>query len=178
MGMKKSTLLSITAFLFLMVYCVDPERKKTDVANATATESRLKTASETYLKAWSDRDTVLIDAMALPNMVRNVNGKIVSNNPSGLTETLKYLNTAIPDFEVSAHEIAVLGNKSYINWTCTGTLTGMLGTIPPTGKKSTTEGFSILTFDNQGKLMNESAYYDLLGILQEWGFTVTPPVME
>lgn len=176
--MKKSILLSIVVFLPLMVCCVGPERKKTDVADATTTENRLKTASETYLRAWSEKDTVLIDAMALPNMVRNVNGKIVSNNPSGLAETLKYLNTAIPDFKVSAREITIFGNKSYISWTCTGTLTGMLGTVPPTGKKSSTEGFSILTFDNRGKLVSESAYYDLLGILQEWGFTVTPPVMK
>ncbi len=176
--MKKSILLSIVISSLLLVYCVDPERKKNAVTHAITNEKQLKTASENYLSAWSNKDTALIEAMALPNMVRNVNGKIVSKNPSGLAETLRYLNTAIPDFEVGAREITVFGNKSYISWTCTGTLTGMLGDTPPTGKKSITEGFSILTFDDRGKLMNESAYYDLLGVLQEWGFTVTPPVME
>ncbi len=176
--MKKSILLSIVISSLLLVYCVDPGRKKNTVAHAMTSEKWLKTASETYLRAWSDKDTALIEAMALPNMVRNVNGKIVSNNPSGLVVTLKYFNTAIPDFKVVAREITVIENKSYINWTCTGTLTGMLGDTPPTGKKSITEGFSILTFDDRGKLVNESAYYDLLGVLQEWGFTLTPPVME
>lgn len=176
--MKKSMLVSIVVLLSLMVYCTDPERKKATLANSTAVENNIRTASETYLKAWADKDTAMIEAIALPNMVRNVNGKIISNKPSELAETLKYLNTAIPDFKVSAHEMAIFGTKSYINWTCTGTLTGMLGNVPPTGKKISAEGFSILTFDDRGKLVNESAYYDLLGVLQEWGFTLTPPVME
>lgn len=176
--MKKSILLSIVISVLLLVYCVNPERKKNTVAHDMTSEKWLKTASETYARAWSDTDTALIEAMALPNLVRKVNGKIVSHNPSELAKTLKYLNTAIPDFKVVTHEITIVGKKSYINWTCTGTLMGMLGETPPTGKKSTTEGFSILTFDERGKLVNESAYYDLLGVMQEWGFTVIPPVME
>lgn len=176
--MKKSILLSLVVFLLLSVYCIDPERKKVADSDVMVTEQRLKMASKNYLKAWSDMDTTLIQRIAIRNMVRNVNGKIVSSSPTGLAETLEFWHTAIPDFKVSAREIIVVGNRTYINWTCTGTLTGMLGVTPPTGKKSITEGFSVLTFDDQGKLVLESAYYDLMGAMKDWGYTVVAPVME
>lgn len=176
--MKNSVLLSMLALLLLLVYCIDPGRKKEVAVNAMTTQQQLKTASENYLKAWSDIDTTLMQTIAIRNMVRNVNGKIVSSNPAGLAETLKFWHTAIPDFKVSPREIIVVGNRTYTNWTCTGTHTGMLGNTPPTGKKSVIEGFSILTFDHQGKLVHESAYYDLLGVMEDWGYTMVAPVME
>ncbi|WP_373516948.1 ester cyclase [Pricia sp.] len=176
--MKKSALLFIVVFALLSVYCMDPERKNTDVVHAMDKEKELKTASENYLRAWSDWDTTLMETTVIRNMVRNVNGEIASSNPSGLAEALQFWHTAIPDFKVVPREIIVVGNRTYTNWTCTGTHTGMFGHTPPTGKKSSTEGFSILTFDDRGKLVHESAYYDLLGVMQDWGYTVTAPVME
>ncbi len=176
--MKKSVLLSILALLLLLVYCIDPGRKKEVAINTMTTQQQLKTASENYLKVWSDMDTTLIQTIAIRNMVRNVNGKIVSSNPSGLKKSLEYWHTAIPDFKVSPREIIVVGNRTYTNWTCTGTHTGMLGDTPPTGKKSVIEGFSILTFDDQGKLVHENAYYDLLGVMKDWGYTIASPVMD
>ncbi len=176
--MRKSILFSAVVFLLLSVYCINPKKHKTDGDNDLNTEQRLKTASKEYLKSWSDKDTAAIQALSVSNMERNVNGKIVSNNPSGLRESLKFWHTAIPDFKTMASEIMIKDNRAYISWTCTGTHTGKLGEVPPTGKKSITEGFSILTFDERGKIVRENAYYDLLGAMQEWGYTVVAPVME
>ncbi len=176
--MKKSVLLFTVIVVLLSVHCKNPERKNETNFNTMTAEQQLKKASKDYLKAWSEKDTVLIQTIAIRNMVRNVNGNIISSNPSGLTETMKFWHTAIPDFKVVEREIIVVANRTYTNWTCTGTNTGMLGDKPPTGKKINTEGFSILTFDDQRKLVHESAYYDLLGMMQDWGYTMVPPVME
>lgn len=176
--MKKSVLLSVVVFLLLSVYCVNPGRKESVAVNAITTEKKLKTATENYLKAWSDKDTIMIQAMSVPNLERIINGKIVSSDLSGLRESLKFWHTAIPDFKIGTREIIVKGNRTYTSWTCTGIHTGMLGDTPPTGKKSITEGFSILTFDDNGKLVHESAYYDLLGLMEDWGYTMVAPVME
>lgn len=176
--MKKSVLLFILALSLSLVNCIDPGPKKERAVNLMTTEQQLKKASENYLKVWSDMDTTLMQTIAIRNMVRNVNGKIVSSNPAGLAENLKFWHTAIPDFKVSPREIIVVANRTYTNWTSTGTHTGMLGETPPTGKKSVIEGFSILTFDDQGKLVHESAYYDLLGVMKDWGYSMAAPVMD
>lgn len=176
--MKNSILLSIVALLLLLVYCIDPGQQKTGANHGMAKEQKLKLASENYLKAWSTKDSTLINAMSVPDLERNVNGKIASNEPSGLRESLKFWHTAMPDFKISALEIVVKGNRSYTRWSFTGTHTGMLGDTPPTGKKTTVEGFSILTFDEGGTIIRENTYYDLLGVMRKWGFTVVAPVME
>jgi len=176
--MKKSILLSVMAFLLLSVYCIDPGKNKEGTVNDMITAQQLKTASESYLKAWSDNDTTLLQTITIQNMVRNVNGDITSSNRSGLVETMSYWHTAIPDFKVVYREIIVVDNRSFINWSSTGTNTGMFGDTPPTGKKTTTEGFSVLTFDDAGQLIHENAYYNLLGVMTDWGHTVSPPIIE
>jgi len=176
--MKKSNLFSVTVFLLLLVHCIDPGKKKPVKADAVTTEQRLKMASKNYLKAWSDQDSNLLQATAIRNTVRNVNGKIVSSNRTGLAETMEFWHTAMPDFKIVEREIIVVGNRTYTNWTFTGTNTGMLGDHPPTGKKSTTEGFSILTFDDQGKLVHETAYFDVMGTMEDWGYSMVAPIME
>ncbi len=172
--MNKSVLLSVMVLLLLMVYCIDPGQKKL----IYIAEQQLKDASENYLKAWSDKDSTLILELSTPDFERIINGKIVSNSPAGLVKSLGFWHTAIPDFKLSIREITAKGNRTYISWTCTGTHTGMLDNVPPTGKKSTTEGFSVLTFNDEGEIEHESAYYDQLGVMQEWGFTLAAPVME
>lgn len=171
---------SLVILTLLIVSC--KEQKKGNVSHtnskAVAMDLTIKSASEGYLKAWSDNDTVLMQTIAIRNIVRNVNGEITSSNQSGLAQEMKFWHTAIPDFKVVEREIIVVGNRTYANWTCTGTNTGMFGDTPPTGKKSITEGFSILTFDDAGQLVHENAYYDQLGVMEDWGYTVTPPIME
>lgn len=176
--MKKSVFLFILALPLSLVNCRDSGRENERAVNLVTTEQQLKTASENYLKVWSDMDTTLMQTIAIRNMVRNVNGKIVSSNPAGLAENMIFWHTAIPDVKFSPREVIVVGNRTYTNWTCTGTHTGMLGETPPTGKKSEIEGFSILTFDKQGKLVHENAYYDQLGVMEDWGYTMVAPVME
>ena len=160
--------------------CKDQKQELTQnvVDNKIPLEEGLKQASRNYLKSWSDNDTSLLKEITIRNIVRNVNGEITSSNQKGLTSTMKFWHTALPDFKVVEKEIIIEGNRSYINWTSTGTNTGMFGEMTPTGKKSNTEGFSILTFDDSQQLIHENAYYDLLGVMQDWGYSMSPPNME
>lgn len=176
---KHIFLLLITAFL-TGTACKD--QKSEHVTNSLPTEmpieEALKEASRNYLMAWSGNDTSLLKEIAIRNIVRNVNGEITSSSHKELIKAMKFWHTALPDFKVEEKEIIVEGNRAYINWTSTGTNTGMFGEITPTGKKSKTEGFSILTFDDSGQLIHENVYYDLLGVMQDWGYSMSPPNME
>ncbi|WP_281540550.1 ester cyclase [Maribacter aestuarii] len=175
-----------TTFLLLLIAflsgaaCKDNNGRQAQDSRAieTQTTEALKEASKNYLKAWSNNDTALIKKIAIRNIVRNVNGEITSSDQNGLNETIEYWHTALPDFKVVENEIIVQGNRCYVNWTSNGTNTGMLGEMTPTGKKSETVGFSVLTFDDKGLLIHESAYFDMLGVMEDWGYTLLPPHLE
>ncbi len=138
----------------------------------------LQKSTEYYLNAWSKNDTVLHRQVTAKKMVRNLNGKIVSVNQDGLLKSIEVWHSALPDFKMIQKEIVTVGNRAFVNWAGTGTNTGMFGEHSPTGKKIHIEGFSVLTFNDAGLIVHESVFYDLLGAMEEWGYTLLPPVME
>lgn len=142
------------------------------------TQENLIESSKNYLKVWSNNDTLMLRNITIHNIVRNVNGEITSSDQKGLAVSMNLWHTALPDFKVVEKEIIVKGNRTYVNWTGTGTNTGMYGNITPTGKKSETEGFSILTFDNSGRLIHENVFFDMLMVMKDWGYTLLPPHTE
>jgi hypothetical protein len=54
----------------------------------------------------------------------------------------------------------------------------MFGDQPATGKSSVTHGFTITTYNDEGKAILEEAYMDQLSYLLPWGYTLTPPKAE
>jgi predicted ester cyclase len=163
-----------------MIGCKDGKttEQETDFTIAYSTASNLKKITKSYLSAWSENDTVLQQMITIKNVVRNVNGELISDNQEGLFRIMHFWHRALPDFKMVEKEINVVGNRTYVSWMFTGTNTGMFGDIPPTGKKGHTEGISILTFDDAGHIVHEAAFFDLMGLMEEWGYTVSPPVME
>jgi len=170
----------LTFLILIAMGCKDGKtmEDKNSLTMTDAAVKSLKESTENYLNAWSQNDTVLLQEVSIKKMVRNVNGKIVSVNQNELFKIIQFWHRALPDFKMVEKEIVVVGDRTFVNWIGTGTNTGMFGDIPPTGKKIQTEGFSVLTFDDAGLIVHEAAFYDLLGLMTEWGYTVSPPVME
>ncbi|MGB3151756.1 MAG: ester cyclase [Maribacter sp.] len=178
--MGKLILLLIIITLSPGISCKDyKEQEKQDTQTIrTTTVATLKESSKNYLKAWNNNDSMMIKKIAIRNIIRNVNGEITSNNQKGLNKTMNFWHTALPDLKVVGNEIIIQGNRSYVSWTSKGTNTGMFGDMTPTGKKSKTEGFSVLTFDAEGQLIHENSFFNILGIMEDWGYALLPPNME
>lgn len=138
-------------------------------------EQTMKKATQDYITAWSTNDFNLMKSVTSADLVRNANGEITSGNQAEIGETMKFWHTAIPDFNLEQGAIIIKDGKSYSSWTSTGTNTGMFGDAPPTGKSSKNLGFTVLTFNDAGKIIHEQAYYDLLSTLDAWGYSVTSP---
>lgn len=178
--MGKLTFLLLVISFLASIACKDQNQEQAQESRTPnmLKEETLKESSRNYLKAWTDFDTILLKKITIRNVVRNVNGEIASSNQKGITETMLFWHTALPDFKVVEKEIIIEGNRTYVSWTSTGTNTGMFGEMAPTGKKSNSEGFSILTFDDSQQLIHENAYYDLLGVMKDWGYSLNPPNTE
>lgn len=160
--------------------CKDTDSLETKKSspNYSASATMLRKATKTYLNAWSDNDTILLKMITINKMIRNVNGEIISNNQNELFKSMQFWHRAMPDFKMVNKEISIVGNRIYVNWVGAGTNTGMFGDIPPTGKTGHTVGMSILTFDNKGSIVHESVFFDNLGLLEEWGYSISPPIMK
>ena len=145
------------------------------MSNISDQEKAMINATSDFIKAWSDNDFELLKSITTKNIVRVANGETAAKNQDEIGDIMKFWHTTIPDFNLNLKNSVVNGNKTYTSWTSTGTNTGNFGENPPTGKKSITQGFTILTFNNEGKVIHEEAFYDLLSVLNQWGYTVTPP---
>ncbi len=83
--------------------------------------------------------------------------------------------TALPDIHFTYEIVALTDNKTLTKWTAKGTNTGNFGDQPATGKPSVTHGFTILTFNEEGKAISEEAYFDTMSYLGAWGYTLSAP---
>lgn len=145
------------------------------LGGVSAKDKALIQAGDNYIKAWSDNDFDLLKSISTNDIVRVANGETTSTDRNGIGKSMKFWHTTIPDFNIKKRQTIAVGDKVYSSWTSTGTNTGNFGENPPTGKKSITQGFTVLTFNSDGKIIHEEAYYDLLSVMNQWGYSVTPP---
>lgn len=72
----------------------------------------------------------------------------------------------------------VKGDRIVVLWTFSGTNTAPfrtpLGAVPATGNKVQFSGVAIDRVD-EGKIVEEWVYYNVLQVLQQLGFTLNPP---
>ncbi|MEW5702133.1 MAG: ester cyclase [Candidatus Zixiibacteriota bacterium] len=83
-------------------------------------------------------------------------------------------HAGFPDLKMTFEQVLVSGNDMIVRWTITGTQTGPLWGMPPTGKAVHFSGLAIDRIAN-GKIVEEWVYFNLLDLLQQLGFTLVPP---
>ena len=116
-------------------------------------------------------------AAMIPNFVRTENGNVLAKNAAEYgTKLMDVYHSGFPDFKVAVDKTHIAGNKAYLNWTCTGTNTANFQGNPATNKPITTHGFSVWTFDEEGKATREDAYYDNLTVFSQLGYSL--PALE
>lgn len=81
--------------------------------------------------------------------------------------------TMTPDFHMTLEDMAAEGEKVAYRWTMRGTDEGGFMGRPPTHKRTTLTGITIVRFAD-GKIVEGWHNYDMLGILQQLGVIPTP----
>lgn len=176
--MKKLSKISLLCIAILTVASCNQQKKEVETETETeqkATEEKMLATNEALFTAWNSGDTALMEANMTPDFTRKQNGEESTKNREEYIGLMKTYRTAIPDITFTHEVVAVTDNKTLTKWTAKGTNTGMFGEQPPTGKSSITHGFTILTYNDEGKAVSEDAYMDQLSYLQAWGYTLSPP---
>ncbi len=146
-------------------------------ADTSATEA-MAALAERARTIWNEGDLELIDDLVAPDFVRHVvdiSEDIVGS--TGFGEAVVAFRTQFPDFQVRFDEVIVAGDRLVIRWTVTGTDTGTFGELPPTGMSIQISGASVIHVID-GKFAEAWMYYNQGAMMQQLGFTLTPPVME
>ncbi len=139
------------------------------------TEEDAKVWTDNVLDMWNKADVNIVDKVYANEIVRHDCG--LPEDIVGLENIKSYLQNffnAFPDLKVTVEETIVSGNKLSQRWTLTGTNTGTMADMPPTGKIVRVSGVSIIHID-KGKAVEIWDFYNALDMYQQLGFTLTPP---
>jgi predicted ester cyclase len=130
---------------------------------------------DAYIDTWNTGNLNTLDAIIDQQFIRHVSPASTTGavDLDSLKKVISNFRTTYPDFQVTLDEEIYTDNKGAGRWRYTGTNTGP-GSIPPTGKKISATGISILHFKD-GKIMEEWVESDNLTVMMQLGFTLTPP---
>ncbi len=162
--MKKYLLLLIAFSLFAGASC----------QQKSGSEEEMKDLLNANLEAWNTGNVSLFDEILSPEVVLHPNESEdligVEANKEWVTST----RTGFPDFNVTFDKIIIKGEYAAVEWTSTGTNTGVFLGLPPTGKKVKFSGAFIMHVV-EGKLIEIWQHWDGSSLLTQLGYKISPP---
>lgn len=141
----------------------------------TNSDEEINALFEKYLKVLNGGDLSLVDEIFSPQYVIHESDGVEVAGIEAVKENFTALRAWFPDFHMSFDELIIKGDKVVTRWTATGTNTGPIGDLPPTGKKIKLSGVNIANMVD-GKISEEWEYYNQALMMAQLGFTITPPV--
>jgi len=136
----------------------------------------LKPILDRGVAAWNNGNLEEVDEIWAPSVIRSANQLPDVEGIDGIKAVITSFRTAYPDAKLIIDEEVYSENKAVIRCRFTGTNTGE-GEMLPTGKQINIWGISILHFEN-GKLTREYVSFDNQPLLEQLGFTLTPPASD
>jgi len=153
----------------------DFQKIEDDKKYMSSNDKVIQLSLNNIVKAWNTNSNSLLESNTVKNIVRNTNGIRQASNRNEYKTNMDLFHIAFPDFKVILDNTVIKGNKAFIDWTVTGTNTGKFNGNAATNKKIKTHGFSVLSFDDNGKETQDDAYFDNLVLFQQLGYTMPKP---
>lgn len=88
--------------------------------------------------------------------------------PDGYKENVQMARRAFPDMEVTTEDLIVEGNKVVNHYTITGTHTGPMMGVDPTGREVRFSGIALIEFED-GQIVEDWSNIDVLGLMRQIG---------
>src|ERR1700733_4123561 len=127
-----------------------------------------QTALGKFAEAVNTGKFELIDEVVAPECVDHDPAEGQVPGPDGYRFFFSGMRTAFPDLNVAAEAVVQDGDSLAFAYTLTGTHTGPLGKIPPTGKKVKIRGVQISKFKD-GKMVERWGSSDEFTLLKQIG---------
>lgn len=126
-----------------------------------------------FLESWNRRDFDHWRELFDPSYTYTGGDGVMQQGPeAGLAQGQTFA-TGFPDGKLEINHIHVVGDTAIIEFSASGTHTGDLMGIPPTGRSMTLPVVTILEVRN-GKICAEREYMDMAHLLQQLGVMPAP----
>jgi steroid delta-isomerase-like uncharacterized protein len=148
-----------------------PEPKFTGyevISTRSAVDGAKELAYRLADEVWTQHKLEVIDELIASDFVGYSPTDGEFRGPAGFRQLVERYVTAFPNATMRITEIVAEGDMVATHWTATGTHTGALMGLAPTGRDVTVEG---TTFDRirEGKFVEGHGLFDALGMLQQIG---------
>jgi len=134
-------------------------------------------AEKFFESVWSKGDFRVLDTLISPDAIDHstVGGKPkMEKGSASFRAIVSMFRSAMPDIQLTIDDEVYVGDKVVHRWTLTGTDTGGVMGMPPSGKKLSFTGTTIVRMED-GKIVERWANVDELGLLQQLGVVPPPP---
>ena len=165
--------LLIQSVLAILVLTMLASGQEASAQQKVDPSQELKPILDKGISIWNNGNLDEVGDVWDESVVRSVNQLPDVKGVDGMKKVISGFRTAYPDAKLTADEEIFAENKAILRWTFTGTNTGP-GEMPPTGKQIKIWGITILYFAN-GKVTREIVAHNNQALMEQLGFTVTPP---
>jgi len=119
----------------------------------------------------------VVDQIFAPEYVGHSSASLTGpiRGPEGIKQFVNTYRRAFPDIHFKFEDVVTAGDKVIVRWTTTGTHTGALQHIDPTGKPITVVGIGIAQIV-ENRIRVSHSQVDMLGIVEQLG--VVPRIRE
>jgi predicted ester cyclase len=148
-------------------------RKEQKLMSAQENKEKMRRVLE---EAFGQGKLEVVDEVLDPNFVcwdpNSESGEI--RGADTIKGEIEYFRNAVPDLTYTVEDQVVEGDTVVSRYTVSGTHQGEFFGVAGTGKRIEMTGINIDRFDESGKLVEEWASYDALGILRKLGAIPEP----
>jgi len=132
-----------------------------------------KTIRRLYHDAWNAGDAASLDSIMAPDVINHSPLPGQAAGVDGFKQALQWMRGGVPDLTITIESQIAEGDMVATRWTGTGTQTGTLMGVPPTGKRVTVSGIDICRIADE-RIVEYWQELDTLSMLQQIGAIPLP----
>ena len=137
------------------------------------TTEQNKALARRWVEAFEKGDKATLTSLCHPHVVDR---SAAPGTPSDLASILAQADlytTAFPNIRFTSDNVVAEGDRVAISWVASGTNTGPLMGMPPTGKSATVLGCNIMQIE-AGKIVAHWVYFDRMALMMQLGAIPAP----
>jgi steroid delta-isomerase-like uncharacterized protein len=138
-----------------------------------STQDNKVIAHRIFEEVGSQGNFAVIDEAISPNFVYRTSAFPEFHGPGGFKEFFTEHRKTFPDLHYTVEDVVAEGDKVVARWTASGTHTGDMMGIAPTGKLVKAPGITIFRFAH-GHIVEGRTVWDALALLQQLGVVPAP----
>ncbi len=164
------------AFIVLLIFSVAQIHihtsrvppKNSPKPSARITKAIANRFLERYAKIFSERDLSIVDELFAADFVSHL-AHAGDLDRNGLKTYIAGFYRGAPDSKQEVNQVCITHNRLILHVTYSGTHTGSLFDIAPTGKALKMDGISIFSFNWKGQVIESWGVLDIAGLYKQLG---------